>query len=135
MLSRSGTLAIGLLLFALPFFQSGLGESGAHSTSCSMDHEPHHGGTVAMAGNVHVEVVENDRHVELFVTDLDRRPLEPVAASVSFDDSPATPLSWESSRMVASRPDAYRWATYRVDTGNGDPVAVRLPAGPFAAAH
>jgi len=125
--AQAGAWIAGALLFALPFLQSGLGDG--HSTGAlHMDHAARHGGTLRMLGNYHLEVVERDQTVELYVSDAERRPLRPRDATIAFDDSAAQPLAWSSYRLVAARPAHYDWADYRVNLSDAPLLTIRLPA-------
>jgi hypothetical protein len=120
-------IACGLVLAGLPFFQSGLGNRG-HAGAFHMDHSPHHGGQLLMLGNHHLEIVEKDTVLELFVSDAERRPLRPESATIAFDRDPARSFAWSSYRMTVDRPAAYDWADYRIELASGPPLTIRLPA-------
>ena len=126
-MSRIAAAGAGLMLFALPFFQSGLGESHAHGPGPHMDHSPRHGGTLVMVGDYHLEVVEGTQTLEVYVSDAERRPLRPLAARVTFDDGAPHELAWSGYRIVAARPQRYAWADYRIVLDNHEPLTVRLP--------
>jgi hypothetical protein len=126
MKSRALATVCGLLLFALPFFQSGFGDAGTHG-SVHMDHEPHHGGRLLMLGNHHLEILERPGRLELFVSDAARRPLRPDQATVAFDAEPPAIFEWSSYRMVVAKPHAYQWADYRIALAEGPPLTIRLP--------
>jgi hypothetical protein len=128
MKSRAAALGCGLLLFALPFFQSGLGDRGLHGHA-HMDHSPHHGGRLLMLGDHHLEIVERDNALELFVSDAERRPITPESATIAFDSAPARPFEWSSYRMAVAKPPAYAWADYRIVLAGTAPLTIRLPAG------
>ncbi len=127
MKSLAGATLCGAALFALPFFQSGLGDTGTHG-SFHMDHEAHHGGRLLMLGNHHLEIVERGDLLELYVSDAERRPLRPGAATIAFDAEPARPLAWSGYRMTAPRPPHYDWADYRIEVAGIAPLAIRLPS-------
>lgn len=119
---------MGLALFALPFLQSGVGSR--HEDGPHMDHRPHHGGSLLMLGNHHLEIVERGDTLEVHVSDAGRRPLRPSAATVRFDDGEKRPLAWTRDRLVVPKPAAYAWADYRIELeGDEPPLAIRLPAG------
>jgi hypothetical protein len=99
-LPRSLALAAGSVLFALPFFQSGLGSAG-HGGPSHMDHEPHHGGSLLMLGSHHIEVVQKEGSVELYRSDASRRPERETFATVAFDDGAPLALEWGA---IASPP-------------------------------
>jgi hypothetical protein len=127
MKSLAAAVACGLALAGLPFFQSGLGSRG-HGGALHMDHAPHHGGQLLMLGNHHLEIVEKGGELELFVSDAQRRPLRPEAATITFDNQPVRTFAWSGYRMTVSRPAAYEWADYRIALANDPPLAIRLPA-------
>jgi hypothetical protein len=127
MKSLATAVACGLALAGLPFFQSGLGGRG-HGGALHMDHAPHHGGKLLMLGNHHLEIVEKQGELELFVSDAERRPVRPEAATIAFDTDPPRTFAWASYRMTVSKPAAYEWADYRIALANQPPLAIRLPA-------
>ena len=128
-LTRTGAFAAGAMLFLLPFLQSGLGDVHGGGGSPHMDHTAHHGGALLMLGDHHLEVVEGPHTVELYVSDAERRPLQPIAATVVFDGGAPQTAEWSSDRLVAHKPAGYEWADYRVDLPNAPTLAIRLPAG------
>lgn len=127
MKSLPAAVFCGTALFALPFFQSGLWDSGSHG-SLHMDHEPHHGGRLLMLGDHHLEIVEKNGTLELYVSDAERRPLRPEAARIAFDASPAVPFVWSSYRMTAPLPPRYESADYHIALAGIPPLTIRLPA-------
>jgi hypothetical protein len=134
MKSLPAAIACGLVLAGLPFFQSGLGDRG-HAGAFHMDHSPHHGGQLLMLGNHHLEIVEKDAVLELFVSDAERRPIRPESATIAFDTDPARSFAWSSYRMTVARPASYDWADYRIEIASGPPLAIRLPARGIAMPH
>lgn len=126
MKSLAGATLAGLALAGLPFFQSGLGETGSHG-AFHMDHQPHHGGRLLMLGNHHLEILEKDGRLELFVSDAERRPLTPDAATIAFDAAAPVPLTWTGYRMTAAFPTGYESAEYRVALAGEPPISIRLP--------
>ena len=93
-----GAAIAGLFLATLPFWRYVPfgGGAGAH-----MDHEPRHGGQLGMAGDHHIELVRRGGHVEVFVSDAQRRPIQPRSGHVVFDRTSDAPLLWENHRMIA----------------------------------
>jgi hypothetical protein len=126
-LPRSVALAAGPVLFALPFFVSGLGSAG-HGGPSHMDHEPHHGGSLLMLGNHHLEVVQKEGGVELYLSDASRRPERETFATVAFDDGAPRALEWEGYRLVAAGPASWREAEYRIGVAGEPPLTIRIPA-------
>jgi len=126
-MTRTGALLAGTLLFALPFLQSGVGSDHAHGSS-HMDHRPHHGGSLLMLGNHHLEVVERTGILELYVSDAQRRPLRPLSATIVFDGGSEQVLEWSGYRLVAPKPSHYDWANYRVVLPGTPPLTIRLPS-------
>lgn len=131
MKSLAAAIACGLVLAGLPFLQSGFGGRG-HGGAFHMDHSPHHGGSLVMLGNHHLEIVTKGDVLELFVSDAERRPVRPESATIAFDSDPARPFTWSSYRMTVSRPPAWDWADYRIELANQAPLAIRLPASGVA---
>lgn len=128
-MTRTTAFAIGAALFALPFLQSGVGDDHRGGDAFHMDHGAHHGGSLLMLGNHHLEVVEKDDLLELYVSDSGRRPIRPAAVAIAFDDGPEQEMGWSSYRMVVDRPRDYVWAEYRIELADGQPLRIRLPAG------
>jgi hypothetical protein len=129
MKSLAGATLCGAALFALPFLQSGLWDSGTHG-AFHMDHAPHHGGRLLMLGNHHLEIVEGGDRLDLYVSDAERRPLHPESATIAFDASPATNFVWSGYRMTVPRPASYGAAEYRIALSGVDaPLSIRLPRG------
>jgi hypothetical protein len=129
MKSLVGATLCGAALFALPFLQSGLWDSGTH-VGLHMDHEPHHGGRLLMLGDHHLEIVEKTGTLELYVSDAQRRPLQPEFATIAFDSTPATPFLWSGYRMTVPRPVSYDAADYRIALPGVDAqLTIRLPRG------
>jgi hypothetical protein len=126
MRSIAGATLAGLALAGLPFFQSGFGHRGAHG-ALHMDHEPHHGGRLLMLGDHHLETVEKDGALELYVSDAERRPLRPEAATIAFDGEAAAPMEWSGYRMTVSLPARYAEAEYRIALAGAAPLTIRLP--------
>lgn len=127
-MTRTGALVAGLLLFALPFFQSGVGDASPHAGAGHMDHDPHHGGSLLMLGEHHIEVVERDAILEVYLSDAQRRPERASFATVAFDDADAVDLQWKGYRLVAAKPAVYRTAEYRLGVAGTPPLVIRLPA-------
>jgi hypothetical protein len=128
MKSVAVAVACGLALAGLPFLQSGLGDRG-HGAAFHMDHSPHHGGKLLMLGNHHLEIVERADALELYVSDFERRPLRPEAATIAFDAEQPRSFVWSGYRMTTDRPSVYDWADYRIVLAEGPPLTIRLPAG------
>jgi hypothetical protein len=126
MKSMAGAMLAGLALAGLPFFQSGFAERGAHG-ALHMDHQPHHGGRLLMLGNHHLEILERDETLELYVSDAERRPLRPGNATIAFDGAAAVPMKWSGYRMTAPLPARYAEAEYRIALTGAPPLTIRLP--------
>lgn len=126
---RAATAALtGAVLFTLPF-QLYL-HGGPHRPDASAphaDHEAHHGGTLVMVDDHHLEVVARGGRVEVFTTDAVRRPVRPVRATVVFDDGTTVPLVWRLYRLAADTPPTFAWADYEVQLGGGPVLSVRVP--------
>jgi hypothetical protein len=127
-MTRTGAFLAGLLLFALPFFQSGLGDASPHGDAGHMDHAPHHGGSLLMLGEHHLEVVDRDGNLEVYLSDAARRPVRTTFATIAFDDGEAGELAWKGYRLVAAKPALYRTAEYRLGVAGAAPLVIRLPA-------
>jgi hypothetical protein len=98
-------LVTGLTLATVPFLRyAHLGATEAH-----VDHEPHHGGILGMAGDHHVELCRRRGRVEVFVSDAARRPVRARAGRVVADGTRAVALAWRDHRLQgADVPDATR---------------------------
>ncbi|MFN2425490.1 MAG: hypothetical protein ABR587_03475 [Candidatus Binatia bacterium] len=125
-MTRAGAIAAGAALFALPFLQSGVGDD--HGGPMHMDHAAHHGGSLLMLGNNHLEIVEGADDLELYVSDDARRPVRPIAASIAFDDGAVQQFHWSTYRMTVSKPEQYAWADYRITLADAPALSIRLPA-------
>ena len=79
-----------------------------------------------MVGDYHLEIVEKEGSVELFVSDALRRPLQATGGVAIFDSGAARPLAWSSYRLTSDRPALYSSAEYRVTLADGTPLAVTL---------
>lgn len=121
-MNAASALAAGCVLFALPFLQSGLADSHSHGAGPHMDHDARHGGILLMVGDFHVEVVDGDRTVELFVSDAERRPLRPLAAEASYAGRRQGEVRWESYRLVAPKPPGPVAAEYRIMVNGKEPI-------------
>lgn len=126
-LSRGIALVSGAVLFALPFLQSGLGDT--HADALHMDHDPHHGGSLLMLGTHHLEVVRTDVGLEVYLSDASRRPERETFATVAFDDAAPQTLQWSGYRLVVAAPASWREAEYRIGVVGEPPLTIRLPAG------
>ena len=118
--------AAGSVLFALPFLQSGLGETHSHGPGPHMDHAPRHGGALVMIGDHHLEVVETARTIELYLSDAVRRPVTPIRARIGFDGGAAHDGEWAGYRHVADKPLSYGFADCEITTKDGVPLRIRL---------
>jgi hypothetical protein len=62
-----------------------------------------------MVGDHHIELVRRRGQIEVFVSDAQRRPVQPSAGSLTLDDSTTEPLRWAKRRFVApDQPEAQR---------------------------
>lgn len=66
------------------------------------DHEPRHGGELAMAGDHHIELHRRGTSVEVYVSDASRRPVEPRAVALVIDGATSTDLRWDGYRFVGT---------------------------------
>lgn len=123
-MSRLGAVALGLVLFALPFARYGF---GGHEHAPHSDHAPRHGGQLLMVGDYHLERVVNGDVVEIFLSDAMRRPVRPASGRVLLDDGSELPLAWRSHRLVGSRPGPASGARYELTVAGGPVLSVRLP--------
>lgn len=125
-MTRPGALVAGALLFALPLLQSGLGQTHRDGNTPHMDHTPRHGGVLLMIGQVHLEIVERARTIDVYPSDSMRRPLRPASGSVRFDDHAARALEWSGYRLTAPMPPRYGAAEYNIAFHDGPPLSIRL---------
>lgn len=115
-------LAAGLVLGSMPWWwyaAHGLAGGGAHA-----NHEPRHGGELAMAGDHHVELVRRGGRLELYVSDAWRRPLRPRDAHVVVDTTTRVPLRWDAVRSVGAVADRARTIEAVVTLHDGGRLAV-----------
>jgi len=129
-MTRTTAVIAGAILFTLPFQMYGRG--GAHHGGHSEPHGDHaarHGGTLVMVDDYHLEIVERDTSVEVYVTDALRRPVQPIGGSVVFDDAARAALTWSGYRLVANTLTPFAWGDYEVQLDGGSVLAIRVPAG------
>jgi hypothetical protein len=130
-MTRVAAVISGAILFTLPFqLYLFAGSHHGDRTQPHTDHDPHHGGTVVMVDDHHLEIVETDGRVEVYVTDALRRPVQPTDGDVSFDDGATAALVWNAYRLVAQTPRTFTWGDYGVRLKDGTVLAIRVPAGP-----
>jgi hypothetical protein len=123
-----GFIAAGLVLFALPFLSVGGGghhdASGAH-----MDHASRYGGLLLMVGDHHLEVVDNESDVAVYVSDAMRTPVKPAAGRLRMEGMPAIDLAWKSDRLVARGVPASSGIDYEITLADGTLLEVTAPRG------
>jgi len=127
-MTRTAALTFGAILFTLPFQLYLL--DGAHDRGHDQphtDHGAHHGGTVVMVDDHHLEIVEGTGRVEVYSTDSLRRPVQPADGDVTFDDGATAPLSWSVYRLVARTPHRFSWGDYEVRLKDGTLLVIRVP--------
>lgn len=115
-------LALGVALGAAPFLRyADFGHALPHQ-----NHDPRHGGRLAMVGDYHLELVARGDRVELYTSDALRRPLQPAEGWVAFDGGPALPLAWRDERMVGGAAPNAREAAASVVLADGTRLAWRF---------
>jgi hypothetical protein len=135
--SRRSTLLVSLLLgavmAALPWLHFG---EAVHEhvrdddgSAAHADHAPHHGGQLGMVGDLHMELVELDDRIEVYLSDAGRRPLLPVQGSVRFDDGEARPMTVSDRRLVTALDGDAREATVEVASAQGPPLEMTFSLG------
>jgi hypothetical protein len=88
----AAALAGGALLAALPFARyASLGGAVAPHA----DHAARYGGQLGMVGDHHIELRRQRGQVEVFVSDAQRRPLQPRSVWVIFDGAAPLALNWD----------------------------------------
>ena len=120
-------IVVGLVLFAMPFLRYGFGGGHSHAAGPHSDHGARHGGYLVMLYDYHLELVEHQDAVELYLSDAFRRPLRPASCEVTFDDRPPTPCEWRSHRSVVAKPIGAKSGVYRVWVEEGAPLTVKFP--------
>jgi hypothetical protein len=100
--TRLAAVATGLALATLPFLMF-LGDD-AHDATPHADHAPRHGGRLVMVGDHHLELVERDTLLEVYVSDAVRRPLRPSAARLVDANGAERALGWADSHVVVTPP-------------------------------
>jgi hypothetical protein len=123
----TGAVIIGLFLGATPFLRYGIGGAHSHGAAPHSDHDPRHGGQVLMLGDHHVELVDRDGAIQLYLSDASRRPIRPAWASVSFDGGPEIPLLWRGYRSFVRKPPDSHTGLYRLSVGDGSPLVLKWP--------
>jgi hypothetical protein len=106
----AAAIALGVALALLPFLQFAVGHGHSHSVEAHADHTSKHAGRVAMVGDHHMEVVESDEKLRVFVSDALRRPLRPQRGDVRFDDGERLAMEWRTSHFSIRR-ESPRFAT------------------------
>jgi len=99
-MTRAGFVAsavAGLCLASMPMWRYArwAGTAEAHR-----NHEPRHGGQLAMVGEYHIELVRRRGSVRVFVSDAWRRPLVPHQGWLLVNQGTILPLAWDGSRLV-----------------------------------
>lgn len=80
-----------------------------------------------MLRDYHLEIVERENQVELYLSDEMRRPLRPASCKVSFGDGPPDECEWRSYRSVVSRSSSARPGLYQLTVEEAQPLVVRYP--------
>ena len=122
-MKRLTAIVVGLVLFALPFAAYGTGSGHGHAGPHA-DHGPRHGGQLIMVGDFHLEMLESEETVELYLSDAFRRPLRPLSATAAFDDERVQRFRWRGYRLVAEKPEGAETISCEVTAREG----LRLPA-------
>jgi len=122
-----GAIALGCFLAAVPFLRYRVGSP--HPTRHS-DHGARHGGVLGMVGDLHLEVVRRGGHVEVYLSDAYRRPLEAARGKIAFDDGRTAPLVWEGTRLVGADDVASTELTCTVLLEDGRSLEMSVDAEP-----
>jgi hypothetical protein len=80
-----------------------------------------------MIGDHHVELVAGRGRVEVYLSDDERRPLRPVAGSLSTLGGVEIPLKWRRQRLVAELPPGLRPSLVRLTTPKGSSIELPVP--------
>ncbi len=118
---------LGLGLFVMPFLRYGLGGGHSHAAGPHSDHGARHGGHLVMLHDYHLELVEQQDAVELYLSDAFRRPLRPASCEANFDNHPPTPCEWRSHRSVVAKPIDAKSGVYQVWVDDGAPLMLKFP--------
>ena len=114
-------LALGLALATVPFLRyAHLGDGAA----AHVDHEPHHGGLLGMAGDHHVELYRHRGRLEVFVSDAARRQVRPHAGRVVADGTHTVALAWRNHRLQGDDVPGARRMDVAVALADGETLSV-----------
>ena len=127
LLAHGAAVVVGLVLFAMPFLQYGLGGGHTHAGGPHSDHGARHGGHLVMLHDYHLELVEHRDSVELYLSDSFRRPLKPASCTVAYDGRPRTLCEWRGHRSVVSKPIDAQSGLYQLSVGDGEPLTLKFP--------
>lgn len=125
-----GFAVAGMILFALPFLSMGVGRDHHDGAEPHMDHAPYHGGLLLMVGDHHLEIVESEGAIEVYVSDARRIPLRPVSGRIRPGEKRAVDLVWDRDRLIARDVPASQAADYEVTLDDATVLEIRVPRQP-----
>ncbi|MGB5811819.1 MAG: hypothetical protein WBG86_14875 [Polyangiales bacterium] len=126
-LSYLAATCVGVFLLVTPFLRYGAGGGHAHALGPHADHGARHGGHLFMLRDHHLELVEHEDSIELFLSDVMRRPVRPTSCEVIFESAGRASCAWDSYRYVVAKPTSGSHASYRLTIPDGPPLAWQYP--------
>lgn len=123
--SYLGAVVVGAFLFASPFLRYGAALGHAHAAHS--DHGARYGGHLFMLGDYHLEVVETAEGVELYLSDVMRRPLRPEECRATDERGPAVACVWRRYRSVVALPTGAGSIRYELTPPGGSAVVLKFP--------
>ena len=88
-----------------------------------------------MLGDYHVEIVQREARVEIFLSDATRKPIRPAAGRLVLHGGTSLEMRWQDQRLIAAPASDARIATYEVTTTDGSVLPLSGEAMPALSAR